>query len=156
MITRKQPQRACAQLLTPPTNQRGTCSVLLKPEDRMDRHRMDRSLDEIAAEMNSSGLNRGASSVPFGQDYEERDFIGAPIRGVSNSSGSSRRHAPYSTSRSSFRDREGSLDKEDSVSNRVFVANLSYNTTWQMLKDYMRKGLHTCLLILSLWWECSV
>lgn len=108
------------------------------------RHRMDRSLDEIAAEMNSSGLNQGASPIAFGLDYEERDYVGAPIRGVSNSS--SKRHTPYSTSRSSYRDRgrdreqARSLDRDDSPSNRVFVANLSYNTSWQSLKDHMRKG----------------
>jgi hypothetical protein len=102
------------------------------------RHRMDRSLDEIAAEMNSSGLNHG-SSITFGQDYEERDYVGAPIRGVSNSSG--RRHAPYPSSRRGRdRDRSRSLEREESPSNRVFVANLSYNTTWQSLKDHMRKG----------------
>ncbi len=103
------------------------------------RHRMDRSLDEIAAEMNS---NQGkweetTSSLPFGKDYEEREYVGAPIRDTSSSS--SRRHAPYSTSRGHIR---GSRDKssEREYGNRVFIANLSYNTTWQNLKDYMRKG----------------
>lgn len=101
---------------------------------------MDRSLDEIAAEMNSSGLN-STSSITFGQDYEERDYVGAPIRGVSNSS---RRHTPYSISRGSRgRERERSLDRDESPSNRVFVANLSYSTTWQSLKDHMRKGEHS-------------
>ena len=104
------------------------------------RHRMDRSLDEIAAEMNS---HDGSSAVPFGQDYEERDYIGAPIRGVS--SGNNRRHAPYSaSSRVSYRDRGQDRDRspgrDDVNSSRVFVANLSYNTTWQSLKDHMRKG----------------
>ena len=110
-------------------------------EEAYARHRMDRSLDEIAAEMNSSSqLNHGSNSLPFGQDYEERDYIGAPIRGVPSSS--SKRHTPYSTSRSSYRDR-GSRDRDTSPmsrSNRLFVANLSYHTTWQTLKDHMRKG----------------
>ena len=105
---------------------------------------MDRSLDEIAAEMNSSGLTH-SSSVPFGRDYEERDYIGAPIRGVSNST---RRHTPYS--RPSYRDRgrsqlsrEGSMEGDELADNRIFVANLSFGTTWQVLKDHMRKG--TCV-----------
>lgn len=107
------------------------------------RHRMDRSLDEIAAEMNS-GLTQSSSSLPFGRDYEERNYIGAPIKGTSSSS---RRSAPYSTSRrgrerDSWRDRRGreSVDREESRNNKVFVANISYETTWQMLKDHMRKG----------------
>ena len=107
------------------------------------RHRMDRTLDEIAAEMNS-GLTESSSSIPFGRDYEERDYIGAPIKGTSSSS---RRPAPYSTSRrgrdrDSYRHggRDDSLEREESRNNRVFVANLSYGTTWQMLKDHMRKG----------------
>lgn len=106
---------------------------------------MDRSLDEIAAEMNS-GLTGGSSSLPFGQDYEERDYIGAPIRGTSSSS--SKRHAPYS--RVSFRDREssrrgrdrvGSMEREEAPGTRIFVANLSYSTTWQTLKDHMKQGM---------------
>lgn len=114
----------------------------MSTEEGYNRHRMDRSLDEIAAEMNSSGLNHGSSSLSFGQDYEERDYVGAPIRGLSNSSG--KRHTPYSTARrgrGGDRERERSLDREESC-NKVFVANLSYNTTWQSLKDYMRKGEH--------------
>lgn len=109
------------------------------------RHRMDRSLDEIAAEMNSGG---GSNSVPFGQGYEGRDYIGAPIRGSTSSS--SRRSAPYSVSgRSSYRDRErgrdrrdrdGSLERDESGNCRIFVANLSYITSWHVLKDYMSKG----------------
>lgn len=104
------------------------------------RHRMDRTLDEIAAEMNS-GLTERSNSIAFGRDYEERDYIGAPIKGSS----SSRRPAPYSTSRrgrDSYRHggRDDSLERDESRNNRVFVANLSYGTTWQMLKDHMRKG----------------
>ena len=107
------------------------------------RHRMDRSLDEIAAEMS------GSNSVPFGQDYEERDYIGAPIRGGSISS---RRNAPYSSSgRSSYLDRgrDRSPDRDHGLNNRIFVANLSFNTTWQMLKDHMRRGIltHLCVWI---------
>lgn len=115
------------------------------------RHRMDRSLDEIAAEMNSG---QGSSSVPFGQGYEGRDYIGAPIKGASSSS--SRRSAPYSTSsrdRGRDRRREGSLEREDTRNNnRIFVANLSYGTTWQMLKDHMRRGelVGYCVIILSI------
>lgn len=105
-------------------------------QDSYGRHRMDRSLDEIAAEMNT----RDSSSVPFGQDYEERDYIGAPIRGGSNSS---RKYAPYSSSsggRSSYQDR-GRDRSPDNSNARLFVANLSFNTTWQTLKDHMRKGM---------------
>lgn len=105
---------------------------------------MDRTLDEIAAEMNSSGLTLGSGSVPFGRDYAERDYIGAPIRGVSNSS---RRHTPYS--RPSYHDRgrgrqsrEGSMEGDELADNRIFVANLSFGTTWQVLKDHMRKGMY--------------
>lgn len=104
---------------------------------------MDRSLDEIAAEMNSSGLTHGSSSIQFGRDYEERDYIGAPIRGVSNSI--IRKHTPYS--RPSYRDRgrvqqsrEESMEGDELADNRIFVANLSFGTTWQVLKDHMRKG----------------
>jgi len=107
------------------------------------RHRVDRSLDEIAAEMNS-----GNSSAPFGEEYEERDFIGAPIRGGSSSS--NRRSAPYSlSSRNSYRERDRASDRFDrnrspdlerDKGNRVFVSNLSYHTSWQALKDHMRKG----------------
>ena len=105
---------------------------------------MDRSLDEIAEEMNS---NQGSSTLPFGQDYEEREYVGAPIRGSSLSSRNWRR-APYSTSRGghdrSERDRS---HEDDNGSNRIFVANLSYSTTWQRLKDYMRKGIKFAHLI---------
>ena len=101
--------------------------------DNYERHRMDRSLDEIAAEMNT----RGSNSAPFGQDYEERDYIGAPIKG---SSSSSRRYAPYSSGRSSYSDRGRDRSRSPTSSARVFVANLSFNTTWQSLKDHMRKG----------------
>lgn len=103
------------------------------------RHRMDRSLDEIAAEMNS-GLAQSSSSLPFGRDYEERDYIGAPIKGMTSSS---RRAVPYSISRRGReRDisRRGREESPESHNNKVFVANLSYETTWQMLKDHMRKG----------------
>lgn len=106
------------------------------------RHRMDRSLDEIAAEMNS-GLAQSSNSLPFGRDYEDREYIGAPIRGASSLS---RRPAPYSTSRRGrerdrdLRGREDSVERDESRNNRVFVANLSYETTWQLLKDHMRKG----------------
>ncbi len=97
---------------------------------------MDRSLDEIAAEMNT----RGSNSVPFGQDYEERDYIGAPIRG---SSISGRRYTPYSSSRSSYHERgqDRSPDRDHNANARIFVANLSFNTTWQLLKDHMRRGM---------------
>ena len=112
--------------------------------DRYDRHRIDQPLDDIAAAM-----EHNTTSITFGEDYQERDYVGAPIRGVSSSS--SKRHTPYSSSRSfrgrdsrSDRDRserERSLDGDDLPSNRVFVANLSYSTTWQHLKDHMRKGI---------------
>lgn len=110
---------------------------------------MDRSLDEIAAEMNSS--QSSSHAISFGQDYEDRDYIGAPIRGPPSYS---KRHAPYSTSRSSNshdrghsrRDRDMSAEAEELTSSRIFVANLSYGTTWQSLRDHMRKGI---LLLMS-------
>lgn len=118
--------------------------------DRYDRHRIDQPLDDIAAAM-----EHNTTTISFGEDYQERDYVGAPIRGVSSSS--SKRHAPYSSSRSSRgrdrSERERSLDREDSPSNRVFVANLSYATTWQSLKDHMRQGKSASLrlFILFLW-----
>ncbi len=91
---------------------------------------MDRSLDEIAAEM-SSGSNSG--HIPFGENYERRDYIGEPIRG---SFTSTKRHTPYSVDRSSNkRDRGG-----EKSGCRIFVANLSFATTHQSFREHMRKG----------------
>lgn len=92
---------------------------------------MDRSLDEIAAEMNSR--DNSSSHLQFGEDYEERNYIGAPIRGSFNSS---KRHAPYSAEKSS----SGRRGRERSGC-RVFVANLSFATTPQNFREHMRKGM---------------
>ena len=96
-----------------------------------DRHRMDRSLDEIAAEMNS-GSNT-VSHAPFGEEYGDRDYVGAPIRG---SFSSSKRHTPYSSERPS-----GRRDRVSEKSGcKIFVANLSFSTTPQAFREHMRKG----------------
>ena len=125
------------------------------------RTRMDRSLDEIAAEMHS-----GKSANPFGQAYTEKAFVGAEH--TYQKSSISRRYTPYpdinSGSFSQDRDEElfsrghtrrtisDELDRPFSFrsgqamasnldgDNRVFVGNLSYSTTWQALKEHMRRG----------------
>ncbi len=105
---------------------------------------MDRSLDEIAAEMHSAQADDSFSS----QAYEERAFVGAEDSlGHGRSSASSRRYAPYP-----------SVDREDSGSRlfsrksaqagssssdstkRLFVANISFSISWQRLKEHMRRG----------------
>ena len=105
---------------------------------------MDRSLDEIAAEMHSAQADNAFSS----QAYEERTFVGAEHSlGHGRSSASSRRYAPYP----SLVDREDSgrlfsrksAQPESSSSdstNRLFVANISFSTSWQRLKEHMRRG----------------
>lgn len=109
----------------------------------MSRARMDRSLDEIAAEMHSTQVHRSS----FGEDYENRPFGGA--ESYRELDRSSRRYAPYSGSGSSAPRREGSAERgrervggQAMTSRRVFVANLNYETTWQRLKDHMRKCIY--------------
>lgn len=111
------------------------------------RTRMDRSLDEIAAEMHSEQLHN-----PFSQAYEERAFVGAepPFQRSSNS----RRYAPYPDVRNGTNSREReesggplslmaghSMTGSNEATNRLFVGNLSYSTTWQTLKEHMRRGI---------------
>ena len=100
---------------------------------------MDRSLDEIAAEMDT------------------RNLLGEPLyqRGRATSGSARRRYAPYdaSASRSTWRKEASSsyesgpperrryassVDKDRDC--RVFVANLDFGVTWQRLKDFMRGG----------------
>ena len=111
------------------------------------RTRMDRSLDEIAAEMHSAQAENAFSS----QAYEERMFVGAEHSlGHGRPSASSRRYAPYPSSV----DREDSgrlfsrksAQPESSSSNsinRLFVANISFSTSWQRLKEHMRRGIYS-------------
>ena len=108
------------------------------------RTRMDRSLDEIAAEMHSAQADNAFSS----QVYEERTFVGAEHSlGHGRSSASSRRYAPYP----SLVDREDSArlfsrksaqpeSSNSDSTNRLFVANISFSTSWQRLKEHMRRG----------------
>jgi len=103
---------------------------------------MDRSLDEIAAEMNS-GNNAGSHLVPFGEDYEDRDYIGAPVRG---SLSSTKRHTPYSSDRPTDRRDRGS---DKSGGRKIFVANLSFSTTPQAFREHMRKGTIILLVIIG-------
>ncbi len=98
---------------------------------------MDRSLDEIAAEMRSP-------HELFEREYGEEggDGVG-PHRGHYHRS-SGYRFSPYTTGhgpswKSEMRRGEGEVG-----SKRLFVANLSYAVTWQRLKDFMRQGI--CLL----------
>ena len=96
--------------------------------------RMDKSLDEIAAEMSSG--QRG------GRDYEAREPAGAERH---NTRSSTHRYAPSgqpSAAGSSWRgDKNGSAAAAEGGSGtKVFVANLKYSVTWQQLKDYMKKG----------------
>ena len=109
---------------------------------------MDRSLDEIAAEMHSEQAQN-----PFGKVYKERTFVGAEPS--SQRSSNSRRYAPYPDISSSM---HSMLEKEEDLSRpltlntdlistgssggntRVFVGNLSYKTSWQALKEHMRRG----------------
>ena len=113
-----------------------------------DRIRMDRSLDEIAAEMHS-----GES---FGRGYEERETNPADSRG--RDARRSRRYAPYSpggggggrdSGRGEREERGGARQQQQQSQQyqkgggrncRVFVGNLHYSTTWQALKDHMRRG----------------
>lgn len=99
---------------------------------------MDRSLDEIAAEMNSSG-----DEGMFGRYYEGKELTGATH---SRDHRPSQRYSPYSTSRGgpSWRvDRERgrrSPGAEEDQGARLFVANLSYSVSWQRLKDHMKQA----------------
>lgn len=109
---------------------------------------MDRSLDEIAAEMHSE-----QARDLFAKVYEERAFVGAEPSFQRSSS--SRRHAPYpdmggSCSYSqerkcdSLRPRtpsdDGAAAGDAEANTKLFVGNLNYSTTWQALKDHMRRG----------------
>lgn len=110
---------------------------------------MDRSLDEIAAEMHSAQADNPFSS----QVYEERTFVGAEhSHGHGRSSSSSRRYAPYPEPFSLDREDSGRLFSRKSTqagsstfitdsTNRVFVANISFSMSWQKLKEHMRRGI---------------
>ena len=110
------------------------------------RSRMDRSLDEIAAEMHSAQADNPFSS----QVYEERAFVGAEHSlGHGRSSASSRRYAPYPEPYSLDREDSGRLSSRKSaqagssssdLTYRLFVANISFSTSWQRLKEHMRRG----------------
>ena len=102
----------------------------------VSRGRMDRSLDEIAAEMHSQ------QQQMFGRGYEGREFERVPHR-----ERDSKRYEPYSSRRdyghserggSTWRDRD--RDEEESQGTRIFVANLNYTVSWQKLKDHMKRG----------------
>ena len=103
---------------------------------------MDRSLDEIAAEMHSAQADNPFSS----QVYEERVFMGAEHNG--RSSASSRRYAPYPRPSVEREDSGGLFSRKSSQvessspdsTSRVFVANISYSLSWQKLKEHMRRG----------------
>ena len=127
------------------------------------RTRMDRSLDEIAAEMHSEQYHS-----PFGQAYSEKAFLGA--ESSYQRSSNSKRYAPYPNvgsgsysresdeelvSRSHIRESETADDlgrpfsfsaarqivtSSLDAAKRLFVGNLSYSTTWQNLKEHMRRG----------------
>ena len=76
----------------------------------------------------------------FGRDYQERDLSRDTVKG----SRGRHRFAPYGASTTSsyrvgWREEEGGRDKVDRDT-RLFVANLSWGVTWQMLKDHMRQG----------------
>ena len=108
---------------------------------------MDRSLDEIAAEMHSAQVEDPLSSR---QAYKEGAFIGAEHSVHKRSSSNSRRYAPYpephslnreDSGRPFFRKTtrgigEGNLEPTD----RLFVGNISFTTSWQTLKGHMRRG----------------
>jgi len=116
-------------------------------DGRSSRGRMDRSLDEIAAEMHSQ------QQQMFGRGYEGREFERVPHR-----ERDSKRYEPYSTRRdyghsdrghgerggSSWRDRD--RDEEESQGTRIFVANLNYTVSWQKLKDHMKRGKYYILI----------
>ena len=111
------------------------------------RARMDRSLDEIAAEMHSTQVHQ------FGTDYKNRPFDGAENYRMLDRS--SKRYTPYSIGSSRSNRRDSSVEREKERSHalgnrRVFVANLSYDTTWQRLKDHMRKCKLITLIIINL------
>ena len=109
---------------------------------------MDRSLDEIAAEMHSAQAANPFSS----QVYEERAFVGAEHSRQSSlgrSSASSRRYAPYPEPYSLDREDSGRLFSRKSLqagsssepTSRLFVGNISFSTSWQTLKEHMRRGI---------------
>ena len=114
------------------------------------RRRMDRGLDEIAAEMNAD-QDSSTGGLPFGDEYEERDYVGAPIRGMSFTN---KRHTPYFASKTSTQ--ASSLRNRDS-GNRVFVANLSFATTLHTFKEHMRKGeAHTGIVFVKICYTCTL
>lgn len=75
----------------------------------------------------------------FGRDYQERDLSRDTVKG----SRGVHRLAPYPSGGGSHRggwhEEEGGRDRVDRDT-RLFVANLSWGVTWQMLKDHMRQG----------------
>ena len=96
-------------------------------DERSGRGRMDRSLDEIAAEMHSD------QHEVFGRGYEHRE-----LGRMTHRERESRRYEPYSSRRDghdrggpSWRDRE--RDDEGTQDTRIFVANLNYSVSWQRL-----------------------
>ena len=106
---------------------------------------MDRSLDEIAAEMHSAQADNPFSQVL----YEERAYVGAEH--TTQRSSNSRRYAPYPEPYSLALEREDSgrlfsrkayqvVTGSSEPTNRLFVGNLNFSTSWQTLKEHMRRG----------------
>lgn len=96
------------------------------------RARMDRSLDEIAAEMSPP---RESYVRGYGEEEEEGGV------GPHRMHHRSYRYSPYSTGHGySWRGEPRRGGEEGGSSRRLFVANLSYAVTWQRLKDFMRQG----------------
>lgn len=71
----------------------------------------------------------GGKEVSLGSGYEQRPVV---ISNRHEREGQSHRFAPYHQTQ----ERRG----EGFPENKVFVANLSYSVTWQVLENHMKKG----------------
>ena len=94
--------------------------------DRRETDFMNRSLDEIAAEMDSSLYDR-----------EERDGHHRPQHRYSPYPAD---HVPSWRAEKEGGNGSGAASGSGGDGNRVFVANLNYTVTWQQVKDLLKTG----------------
>ena len=114
----------------------------------MARFESERDPEDIQEKLSLSvpeSSNGDGSSLPFGEDYEQRDTS----RGE-KSGRDSQRYKPYSKSpppppppppppnKSTVIEEEKVM--KSAPGHKVFVANLAFSTTEKILEDYMARG----------------
>lgn len=105
---------------------------------------MDKSLDEMAAEMRYPSDSSNQQGPPFGQADPGYNSKQVNVREEEYRDRATTRYLPYPDSytdgeeRKSDTDRRGRRDDKDACT--LFVSNLKYSTGWQDLKDHMKKG----------------